>query len=221
MNGIVSYASQEPWLFSGSIRQNILFGQPMNKKKYKKVIRKCALERDFSLFPNGDKTIVGEKGQSLSGGQKARISLARAVYRQANVYLLDDPLSAVDSHVGKHLFEQCMRDYLRGHIVILITHQLQYLQNADQIVIIEEGRVCAVGTYDSLQQSGLDFAKLLTLSSDDEYNSDKQSSSFRSRSQSINQSKDSSAFSITSVDDLNNLMEVEETWEKGSVDFRV
>lgn len=91
----MSYASQEPWLFSGTVRSNILFGQPMNKERYNKVVRKCALERDFELFPYGDKTIVGERGQSLSGGQKARISLARACYREAAIYLLDDPLSAV------------------------------------------------------------------------------------------------------------------------------
>lgn len=95
VNGVVSYASQEPWLFSGTVRSNILFGEPMDKERYNKVVRKCALERDFALFPHGDKTIVGERGVSLSGGQKARISLARACYRKAGIYLLDDPLSAV------------------------------------------------------------------------------------------------------------------------------
>lgn len=91
----MSYASQEPWLFSGTVRSNILFGQSMNEERYWKVVKKCALERDFTLLPYGDNTIVGERGQSLSGGQKARISLARACYREAEIYLLDDPLSAV------------------------------------------------------------------------------------------------------------------------------
>lgn len=141
VNGTVSYASQEPWLFTGTVRQNILFGQIYDKKRYKIVVKKCALERDFELLPYGDKTIVGERGASLSGGQKARISLARSVYRKAAIYLLDDPLSAVDTHVGKHLFDQCMRDYLRHNIVILITHQLQFLQHADQIVIMERGEL--------------------------------------------------------------------------------
>ena len=90
VNGNVSYASQEPWLFSGTVRQNILFGLPMDRERYKQVVKTCALERDFHLFADGDKTIVGERGVSLSGGQKARISLARAVYRRAEVYLLDD-----------------------------------------------------------------------------------------------------------------------------------
>lgn len=108
VNGKISYASQEPWLFAGSVRQNILFGLPMDRVKYKTVIKKCALERDFRLLPYGDKTIVGDRGVSLSGGQRARINLARAVYKEADIYLLDDPLSAVDTHVGKELFEQCI-----------------------------------------------------------------------------------------------------------------
>ncbi|KOB60524.1 putative multidrug resistance-associated protein lethal, partial [Operophtera brumata] len=94
LGGTVSYASQEPWLFAA-----------MDRPRYNAVVRRCALDRDFSLFPHGDKTIVGERGVSLSGGQRARISLARSVYKRADIYLLDDPLSAVDAHVGRHLFE--------------------------------------------------------------------------------------------------------------------
>lgn len=162
VDGKISYASQEPWLFSASVRQNILFGLPMDKARYKEVVKRCALEKDFSLFEHGDKTIVGERGTSLSGGQKARVSLARACYRDASIYLLDDPLSAVDAHVGRHLFDQCMRIFLKGKTILLVTHQLQYLQNADQIIILDKGRVVDVGTYDSLRESGLDFAKMLT-----------------------------------------------------------
>jgi len=165
----MSYASQEPWLFSGTVRQNILFGQPMDRRRYAKVVKKCALERDFELLPFKDKTIVGERGASLSGGQKARISLARAVYRETSIYLLDDPLSAVDTHVARHLFEQCMRGYLRERIVILATHQLQFLQHADQIVIMDKGHVSAVGTYESLRESGLDFATMLADPERDEH----------------------------------------------------
>lgn len=168
INGSVSYASQEPWLFTGTVRTNILFGLPMLKERYRLIVKRCALERDFELLPNGDKTIVGERGASLSGGQKARISLARACYRNAAIYLLDDPLSAVDTHVGKHLFEQCLRGLLRDKIVILVTHQLHYLQHVDQIVIFAHGKVEAVGSYDSLRESGLDFAKLLQSSGNQE-----------------------------------------------------
>ncbi|CAG2058954.1 unnamed protein product [Timema podura] len=134
----ISYASQEPWLFVGSVRQNILFGQPYEKKRYQEVVRVCALERDLQLFPYGDKTIVGERGVSLSGGQRARINLARAVYRDASLYILDDPLSAVDTHVGKHLFDECIGTYLATKTRILVTHQLQYLKEADMIVILNE-----------------------------------------------------------------------------------
>ncbi|XP_065162919.1 probable multidrug resistance-associated protein lethal(2)03659 isoform X2 [Atheta coriaria] len=170
--GEISYASQEPWLFAGSVRQNILFGLPMDKQRYRLVVKRCALDRDFELFPYGDKTIVGERGVSLSGGQRARINLARAVYKEADVYLLDDPLSAVDTHVGKHLFEACIAGYLKSKAVVLVTHQLQYLKEADQIIILENGNVMAQGTFDELQNSGLDFAKLLQKESENSENAE-------------------------------------------------
>ncbi|EDW59850.1 probable multidrug resistance-associated protein lethal(2)03659 [Drosophila virilis] len=162
VNGSYSYAAQEPWLFTGTVRENILFGLTLDKNRYRTVVKKCALERDFELLPQGDKTIVGERGASLSGGQKARISLARSVYRRADIYLLDDPLSAVDTHVGRHLFDQCMRGYLKSELVILVTHQLQFLEHADLIVIMDKGKISAMGTYATMQHSGLDFAQLLT-----------------------------------------------------------
>nr|CAD7262111.1 unnamed protein product [Timema shepardi] len=167
LRGEVSYASQEPWLFVGTVRQNILFGQPYQPKRYKEVVRVCALTRDFELFPNGDKTIVGERGVSLSGGQRARINLARAVYREADIYLLDDPLSAVDTHVGRHLFEECVSTYLTKKIRILVTHQLQYLKEADLIVILNNGQIETQGTFQQLQESKFNFAQLLTSSEED------------------------------------------------------
>ncbi|XP_066143813.1 probable multidrug resistance-associated protein lethal(2)03659 isoform X2 [Euwallacea fornicatus] len=161
VNGSVSYAPQEPWLFVGSIRENITFGREFNITKYQEVVRVCALDRDFSSFPFGDKTIVGERGVTLSGGQKARITLARAVYKDADIYLLDDPLSAVDAHVGKHIFEECIRGYLKERAVVLVTHQLQYLRNVQKIYLLEDGRVQTSGSYDELQSGGTEFAKLL------------------------------------------------------------
>lgn len=136
--GTISYSSQEPWLFQATVRNNILFGQEYNKLLYKKVTKVCALLPDFDQMPNRDKTIVGERGVSLSGGQRARINLARAMYRDADIYLMDDPLSAVDTHVGKHLFEECICNYLAGKTRILVTHQLQYLKKADLIVVIND-----------------------------------------------------------------------------------
>ncbi|XP_048482044.1 ATP-binding cassette sub-family C member 4 [Plutella xylostella] len=161
VGGTVSYASQEPWLFAGSVRQNILFGQPMDRPRYNTVVRRCALDRDFALLPFGDKTLVGERGVSLSGGQRARISLARAVYKRADIYLLDDPLSAVDAHVGRHLFEACLVGYLRRHTRVLVTHQLQFLKDVDQIIILKNGTIAAAGDFGTLSASGLDFATLL------------------------------------------------------------
>ncbi|XP_013195016.2 ATP-binding cassette sub-family C member 4 [Amyelois transitella] len=156
----ISYASQEPWLFVGSVRQNILFGLPYDPVRYKKVVSACALVRDFELLPAGDATMVGERGSSLSGGQRARIGLARACYRQADIYLLDDPLSAVDTHVGKHLISECVTGLLRHSTRILVTHQLHHLRTADKIVILHNGEIETMGSFEEVSRSPL-FAELL------------------------------------------------------------
>ncbi|KAH1024384.1 hypothetical protein HUJ05_003874 [Dendroctonus ponderosae] len=175
MGGEISYASQEPWLFAASVRKNILFGNDYNSALYKKVTKACALESDFLQLPHGDRTTVGERGVSLSGGQRARINLARAVYRQADVYLLDDPLSAVDTHVGKHLFDKCIIKHLRGKTRILVTHQLQYLKKADLIIVLNEGKIEAMGTFAELSNTEFDFAKLLTSADETNEEKDKES----------------------------------------------
>uniref|UniRef100_A0A1B0DCY7 Uncharacterized protein n=1 Tax=Phlebotomus papatasi TaxID=29031 RepID=A0A1B0DCY7_PHLPP len=156
INGSLSYAAQEPWLFESTIKQNIIFVEEYDEKRYHEVLKVCALERDLELWPFGDATLVGERGVSLSGGQKARVSLARAIYRKADIYLLDDPLSAVDTHVGKHIFERCIRRFLEDKIVILVTHQLQYLKDIRHIVLLNAGRVEIQGSYDEIRQSNLD-----------------------------------------------------------------
>ena len=138
VKGRISYASQEPWLFSSTVRQNITFGQLFDNNVYRNIVRVCALEKDFAEFTDGDATLVGERGVSLSGGQRARINLARAVYRDADVYLLDDPLSAVDTHVAKHLFNECINGYLKKKTRILVTHQLHFLKKADHIIVLNE-----------------------------------------------------------------------------------
>ncbi|XP_066255286.1 ATP-binding cassette subfamily C member 4-like [Euwallacea similis] len=150
--GNVSYASQEPWLFVSSVRQNILFGVPFVKERYKIAVQACALKRDFEQLPHGDRTLVGERGAALSGGQRARVALARAVYRDADVYLLDDPLSAVDTHVAKHLFDGCIRGYLKGKTRVLVTHQVQFLKGADLIVVMNNGKIERMGTYEELHE---------------------------------------------------------------------
>lgn len=183
--GEISYASQDSWIFSSSVKQNILFGAEYDKHRYNTVVKVCALEPDLELLPYGDRTIVGEKGKSLSGGQKARINLARAVYKAADIYLLDDPLSAVDTKVGKQLYEQCVRKFLNDKICILITHQLQYLKNADKIIIIKDGKIIGEGSYDDLQKSGLDFAKLLHEFSAGEENENTDTKKITSRQNSV------------------------------------
>lgn len=162
MYGTVSYAAQEPWLYEGSVRNNIIFTEEYDERRYLRVVRVCALEKDFELFPHGDQTIVGERGISLSGGQKARVNLARAIYRKADIYLLDDPLSAVDTHVGKHIFELCIRDFLANRVCVLVTHQLQYLKDVQQIVLMNAGRVEACGSYKELKKSNIESIMALT-----------------------------------------------------------
>lgn len=172
ISGKLSYACQEPWVFASTIRQNIVFGLPFDKTRYDEVVRVCALERDFKQFPYGDLTLVGDRGSSLSGGQKARISLARAVYNEADIYLLDDPLSAVDTNVGKHLFNDCIISYLASRTRILVTHQIQYLRDADHVVILNDGAIEAQGSFEELLGSHKDYALLLGLEESNSFSSD-------------------------------------------------
>jgi len=136
--GRMAYASQEPWIFSGTVRQNILCRSEYDAERYNRVIEACDLSDDIRLLPNGDSTCVGERGVSLSGGQKARVNLAQALYVDADIYLLDDPLSAVDAHVGRDLFDKAIKSFLNGKIRVLVTHQLHYLNNVDQILILNQ-----------------------------------------------------------------------------------
>ncbi|KAJ6216249.1 hypothetical protein RDWZM_007406 [Blomia tropicalis] len=134
INGRIAYASQEPWSFNGSVLQNIMFGKEFDSIKYKNVIDVCAMKRDIKLFPFGERTLVGERGVALSGGQKARITLARALYNDADIYLLDDPLSAVDS---------------------------EFIKKASKILVLKEGKQYACGTYDELTDAGIDLISLI------------------------------------------------------------
>lgn len=139
-------------------------GSHFDSAKYDRVIEACGLRRDLQLFPDGDSTFVGEKGYTLSGGQKARVTLARAVYCDADVYLLDDPLSAVDPHVANHIFDKCIKTYLKHKTVILVTHQLQFLKQADKVVFLDQGQNLATGTFDELMSEKIEFLKFLEIS---------------------------------------------------------
>uniref|UniRef100_A0A4W2IRX9 Multidrug resistance-associated protein 4 n=1 Tax=Bos indicus x Bos taurus TaxID=30522 RepID=A0A4W2IRX9_BOBOX len=161
VHGRIAYVSQQPWVFSGTVRSNILFGKKYEKERYEKVIKACALKKDLQLLEDGDLTMIGDRGTTLSGGQKARVNLARAVYQDADIYLLDDPLSAVDAEVSRHLFELCICQALHEKIRILVTHQLQYLKAASQILILKDGQMVQKGTYTEFLKSGIDFGSLL------------------------------------------------------------
>ncbi|XP_036338640.1 probable multidrug resistance-associated protein lethal(2)03659 [Rhagoletis pomonella] len=164
VNGSISYAPQEAWIFEASIRDNICFVEPYDAQRYKDVIQACELERDLQLLPYGDSTIVGERGISLSGGQKARISLARAVYRQADIYIFDDPLSAVDAQVAKRLLRNCFLDYLSTKVRIMVTHRVYNLKEADWVVLMESGSIEVQGTYEVLEQK---ISKRLSLTQEE------------------------------------------------------
>ncbi|KAL9972704.1 hypothetical protein ACROYT_G019064 [Oculina patagonica] len=167
VHGKVGYASQQAWIFNGTVKENILFGQDYDEDRYLKVLNGCALQKDLELFHNGDSTLVGERGLVLSGGQKARINLARAVYHNADIYLLDDPLSAVDTHVGRELFDKCILGLLKDKVCVLVTHQLQYLKDATSILCLHEGSCVGQGSFSELNESGLDVKSLVSLPESD------------------------------------------------------
>ena len=161
LSGTSSFVAQTAWILNTSVRNNILFGKPYDSKLYEDTLKRAQLMDDLDLLPAGDLTMIGERGVTLSGGQKQRISIARALYAESDVYLFDDPLSAVDNHVGAALFKDVIRGSLKNKTRVLVTNALQYLPQADQIVVLEEGKVQEIGTYKSLMSKGLDFSKLM------------------------------------------------------------
>ncbi|XP_015779531.1 PREDICTED: multidrug resistance-associated protein 4-like [Acropora digitifera] len=161
VHGKMGYASQQAWIFSGTVKENIVFGQEFVRDRYLRVIEACALKKDLEVFHSGDSTLVGERGVVLSGGQKARISLARAVYHNADIYLLDDPLSAVDTQVGCELFDKCILGLLKPKICVLVTHQLQFLKEATSILCLKEGSCVGQGSFSDL--SNIDVQSLVGI----------------------------------------------------------
>ena len=162
--GTIAYVPQTAWVFPGTLRENILFGEAYDEKKYTEVVEACALKEDINRFPNGDLSFVGEHGVVLSGGQRARVNLARAVYADADVYLLDDPLSAVDSKVGEHIFEQCICRLQKEKIVILATYAEKNMKAANQVVILHKGSAQGKGSFHELQNEGKFLDAVIDLS---------------------------------------------------------
>ncbi|XP_032208455.1 multidrug resistance-associated protein 1-like isoform X4 [Mustela erminea] len=168
--GSVAYVAQQAWIQNCILQENILFGSIMQKQFYERVLEACALLPDLEQLPNGDQTEIGERGVNISGGQKHRVSLARAVYSGADIYLLDDPFAAVDVHVGKQLFEKVIGSsgILKNKTRILVTHNLTLLPEMDLIVVMESGRVAHMGTYHELLSKTRNLTNLLQAFSEQE-----------------------------------------------------
>ncbi|XP_031394273.1 ABC transporter C family member 10-like [Punica granatum] len=161
VHGRMAYVSQTAWIQTGTIQENILFGSPMESARYLETIRRCALEKDLEMLPFGDLTVIGERGVNLSGGQKQRIQLARALYQDADVFLLDDPFSAVDAHTATSLFNEYVMEALSGKTVLLVTHQVDFLPAFNSILLMSSGEILRTGSYDHLMALSPEFQDLV------------------------------------------------------------
>uniref|UniRef100_A0A8C7VU89 ABC-type glutathione-S-conjugate transporter n=1 Tax=Oncorhynchus mykiss TaxID=8022 RepID=A0A8C7VU89_ONCMY len=170
IKGSVAYVPQQAWIQNATVQDNVMFGREKQKTWYQRVLDACALLPDLEILPAGDCTEIGEKGLNLSGGQKQRVSLARAVYRKADVYLLDDPLSAVDAHVGQHIFDKVIgpKGVLRDKTRVLVTHGMSFLPQADLILVLVDGEITESGSYQELLSRHGAFADFIhTFASND------------------------------------------------------
>ncbi|KAK2366481.1 ABC transporter C family member [Trifolium repens] len=159
--GRFAYVSQTAWIQTGTIRDNILFGSELDDQRYQETLQRSSLVKDFELLPYGDLTEIGERGVNLSGGQKQRIQLARALYQNADIYLLDDPFSAVDAHTAKNLFNEYIMEGLKGKTVLLVTHQVDFLPAFDSVLLMSDGVILQAGPYNELLTSSKEFNDLV------------------------------------------------------------
>ncbi|PSR91458.1 ABC transporter C family member 10 like [Actinidia chinensis var. chinensis] len=164
--GKIAYVSQVAWIQTGTIQENILFGSNMDQHRYRETLEKCSLIKDLEMLPFGDDTVIGERGVNLSGGQKQRVQLARALYQDADVYLLDDPFSAVDAHTATNLFNEYVMGALAGKTVLLVTHQVDFLPAFDTILLMSEGKIMEAATYYQLLNSSQQFQNLVNAHKD-------------------------------------------------------
>ncbi|KAK0420356.1 hypothetical protein QR680_014630 [Steinernema hermaphroditum] len=156
LSGTIAYVPQQAWIQNATLKDNITFGSNMDKRLYAKVVEACALTPDLEMLPAGDATEIGERGINISGGQKQRICVARAVYAQGDIYLLDDPLSAVDAHIGRHLFDNVIsteNGILKDKTRILVTHNVHFLKRCDKVIALKHGQISEQGTYHDLMTS--------------------------------------------------------------------
>ncbi|XP_014278696.1 multidrug resistance-associated protein 1 isoform X2 [Halyomorpha halys] len=176
IKGSIAYVPQQAWIQNCTLQDNILFGKNLDEKRYNKLIDACALRQDLGILPGGDQTEIGERGINLSGGQKQRVSLARALYADCDIYFLDDPLSAVDSHVGKSIFEEVIssRGILKGKTRLFVTNSINDLSETDMIVVLKDGEISEIGTYHELLDMKGAFSDFLTTYSNKIDNEDSQ-----------------------------------------------
>ena len=161
VRGSIAYVEQEPFIFSGTVEENITFGLVYDEDRFIKAIKASCLDSDMKQLANGQKTVIGDRGINVSGGQKARISLARAIYQDADIYLLDDPLSAVDPEVANKIFDNAICGALKDKCVVLVTHQLQFMRKCPKIMILQDGKQLMIGTNDELKERGFDADDIL------------------------------------------------------------
>ena len=215
--GSIIYVPQIPWLFSGTVRENILFGEPYEESKYERIIEACALADDIQQFPEGDKAVVGERGVALSGGQRARVSLARAAYADADLYLLDDPLSALDSKVGLHILTKCIKGLLRQKTRLVASHHEQLMREADEVIVLYKGQTLGKGRFDELKAKGL-----LNTTVDPLYKETKESDeSFGEKSEEKDEISDTSNQTIHNINECKALRLSEEDRSIGVVSTKL
>ncbi|KAJ3132928.1 hypothetical protein HK100_004842 [Physocladia obscura] len=160
-SGSLSYAAQTAWIQNATVKENIVFGKPFDKQKYLHALVDSALLPDMKVLQDADNTSIGERGINLSGGQKQRVNMARLLYCDSDIVLIDDPLSAVDAHVGAHLFTRCIKNALAARTRILVTHQLHFLPQCDKVVVMKDGYISEQGTYQELISNNEDFARMI------------------------------------------------------------
>ncbi|XP_028650798.1 multidrug resistance-associated protein 5 isoform X2 [Erpetoichthys calabaricus] len=160
VRGDFAYVAQQAWILNTTLRDNILFGKEYEEERYNAVLSACCLRPDLAILPNGDLTEIGERGANLSGGQRQRISLARALYSNRSIYILDDPLSALDAHVGNHIFNNAIKKQLKHKTILFVTHQLQYLVDCDEVIFMKEGSITEKGSHEDLMKLNGDYAAM-------------------------------------------------------------
>ncbi|XP_011697103.1 PREDICTED: multidrug resistance-associated protein 5-like isoform X5 [Wasmannia auropunctata] len=176
--GTCAYVSQQAWIVNGTFKENILFGEEFDAKRYYHTITICNLKEDLNMLPGGDDTEIGERGVNLSGGQKQRVALARAYYANRDVYFLDDPLSAVDAYVGSYIFEKLILEALRNKSVLFVTHNIQFLKRCDEIYMMNAGKIVEHGTHEDLMRLDREYASMVknsTIATEDNLSVVKQS----------------------------------------------